>query len=87
VADTSDDVTHHPEGVSDKDLAYQAKVQQRIVTGQDPSRASAVVLFANHMTELGQKFSFVGAGSFRYQCGCVVEFTTEALISVCEGHR
>jgi hypothetical protein len=78
---------HHPEGVTEQDHAYRDKVKERIRTGQDPARPSAVVMFANHLSELAVKFSLVGSSGLRWTCGCEVEFGDKALIVACEGHK
>lgn len=84
-----DDVVHHPEGVTDKDLAYQSKVQERIKTGQDPTKPSLVVSFANTLQELGVKYTYAASGGLRWTCGCEVVFggVGSAMIQVCEAHR
>jgi hypothetical protein len=82
--------THHPEGVVDKDLAYQARVQEKIRTGQDSSKPSQVTSFANTMQELGVRFVWLAPVGVKWACGCEVVFGAAgagATIGVCEGHR
>lgn len=84
-----EDETHHPEGVTDKDLAYQSKVQERIKTGVDPTKPSLVVTFANTLQELGVRFTYLASGGVRWACGCEAVFggVGTAMIQVCEVHR
>lgn len=81
--------THHPEAPAPKDLAYQAKVQAMVKTGQDPTKPSLVVTFANTLQELGVKFTYAASGGLRWSCGCEVVWggVGSAMIQVCEGHR
>lgn len=86
---TDEPEVHHPEGVSDKDLAYQSRVQERIKTGQDPTKPSQVTNFTNVMLELGAKFAWLGPSGVRWACGCEVAYGPGggATIGVCEVHR
>jgi hypothetical protein len=79
--------THHPEGVAEQDHAYRDAVKERIITGAAPQKNSAVVLFANHLGEVGGKLAALSAQGAKWGCGCQVVFGAEAMILVCEGHR